>query len=90
MTTPLITAASAGALFLLASRSHAALGDPVVKGGVTYTTSNVDDQGCLLYSVSRPEGAVSTAIVYRGRDREFSLARPRNCVERTSEPRSSG
>ena len=84
MTSPLIAAAAAGALLLLASCSDAFLGDPIVRDGATYTPSFVDDSGCILYAVSRADGPVPAAMVYLGMDGEFSYIRPERCVERTS------
>ena len=90
MTTSLIVAASAGAILLLTSCSNAALGDPVVRDGTTYTPRAIDGHGCILYSVSRTDGAVPAAMVYRGRDGEFSYSLPQECVEPTSRASSSG
>jgi len=81
---PLITAALAGALLLLASCSDASLGDPIVRDGATYTPSVVDDHGCVLYAVSRADGPGPAAMVYLGEDDEFSYVRPGRCVERNS------
>ena len=78
-----MAAAAAAALFVLASCSHVSLGDPVVKDGATYTPSVVDDHGCVLYAVSRADGPVPAAMVYLGKDGEFSYVRPERCVKRS-------
>lgn len=84
MNFPLIAATAAGALLLLASCSHASLGNPIVRDGATYTPSVVDDHGCVLYAVSRADGPVPAAMVYLGKDGEFSYVRPERCAERNS------
>ena len=81
MTTPLIAAAAAAASLLLASCSDVSLGNPIVRDGATYTPSVVDDHGCVLYAVSRADGPVPAAMVYLGKDGEFSYVRPEPCVE---------
>ena len=86
MTTPLIAAVAAGAVLLLAACSVASLGDPIVRDGATYTPSVVDDHGCVLYAVSRADGPVPAAMVYLGKDGQFSYVRPEQCVERNATP----
>ena len=52
----------------------------VVREGVVYTPASIGSRGCVLYRVRIPGGQSPAALMYQGKDGEFSYGRPDRCV----------